>query len=240
MSTITRISQLAPRYSSPPQGSRPGQGEEIVRGAFATRRLAIGEQLFRQNDLKQSIYRVQHGALCIYERRLHSGGVEIRYAYPGDWVGLGFLRFHAESARAMAKTMVDCLSLVAQDKLAVSDDKARLELDAAIEREFEYRRNALLQTAKSPMTRVASFLLALSSINRHEGRDALLIEEPVEAMVIHLGLAIDEIDSALTELGKLNLIEQASLKGWLLKDLDGLDAIDQLKASAGLGSTKER
>ena len=140
----------------------------------------------------------------------------------------------------MSKTMVDCLSLAAQDELAVSDEKARLELDAAIEREFEYRRNALVQTAKTPMTRVASFLLALSFINRHEGRDDLLIEEAVEAMASHLGLAIDEIDFALTELGNLNLIEPASSKGWLLKDLDGLDAIDQLKASAGLGSTKER
>ena len=59
-------------------------------------------------------------------------------------------------------------------------------------------------------------------------------------MASHLGLAIDEIDCSLTELRNLNLIEPACLKGWLLKDLDGLDALDQLKVSAGLRSTKER
>ena len=237
---FTRISRLASWYSLPPPGSRPGPGEENATDAFERRHLAIGEQLFRQDDLKQNIYRVRHGALCIYQASVHDGRVVIRYAYAGDWVGLGFLRFHAESARTIANTVVDCLCLAAQDKLAVRDDKVRLELDAAIEREFEYRRNALVQTVKTPMTRVASFLLALSSINRHEGRDALLIAEPVEAMASHLGLSIDEIDCALIELRNLNLIEPASLKGWFLKDLDGLDAMDQLRASEALGSTKER
>ncbi len=189
------------------------------------RHLAVGEPLYQLNEPKLFIYRVRGGALCVCDAPSEHMELGTRFAFPGDFLGLGFLCFHSDSARAMAETVVECFPCSEQERLAANDQRARDQLDAATEREFEHQRTSLTQTVRTPVTRIAALLLALSSLNRDEGKDPCVIEEPTDAMASNLELANDELAHALMALKNLRVIEIDTLHRLVLRDKAGLEKI---------------
>ena len=161
---------------------------------YPVRRLVPDEFLFRQSDPKKFLYRVQSGALCLYvtQREIDDTRAAIEFAFPGDLVGLGFLDAHTSWALATTETCVECLPRDAQAALVAADQRARDQLDTATEREFEHRRIQVMNEAavQTPVAKVASFLLAMSTNNLHEGRDPTLIAEPCSLKASSLGLSI--------------------------------------------------
>ena len=192
------------------------------------RHLGRDEILFESGDFKTSLYRVEAGALCIYRTRPDGTMEIVEHALAGDLVGMGFLERHATSARAAINSTVRALPLDAAEKLTESDAHNKARLDAAIEREFIYRRESLASSAsKQPAIRLAAFLTAVSQRSREEGGDPAFIDDSVNCAIIadFLSLTIDELALALKQLEICGMVEPAEPHGLRLKDLVGLKSV---------------
>jgi len=105
--------------------------------------IAATELLFRTGEAKACLYRVNSGAVCLYE---HKGAQQatIGFAFPGE----GFLETHACCARAVTETEVTSLPLEALASAIGDDPEAKAKLNDAIEREFEFLRSALVDAGR--------------------------------------------------------------------------------------------
>lgn len=218
---------------------RPGSGDagsKILvrkvpgrhREAGKVRTLARDELLFATGDLKTKVYRVEAGALCISFTRRDGTTEIVEYALAGDLVGMGFLERHACTARASVKTVVRCFRTDATDKLIASDAHNKARFDEAVEREFVFRRESLARSSRhQPMVRLAAFLTAVSQRSHAEGGDPTFIDDTVNCGVIadFLGLDLEALTIALTQLEARGLIEAAPPHGLRLKDLNALEAV---------------
>jgi hypothetical protein len=78
----------------------------------------------------------------------------------------------------------------------------------ASDREFDYLRNrALKAKSRSPIERVANFLLAIASINASEGRDPLTGNVSSGDVAERLDMSIDTLADALLSLRQGGLID---------------------------------
>jgi len=191
----------------------------------STRQLAPNEFLFRTGEAKTCVYRVKSGAVCLYEQNCSEHPI-VDFAFPGDYVGLGFLQTHACCARAVTSTELTCLPLEALATAIENDCIAQAKLDDAIEREFEYRRAAVVEAGRrAPVERLAAFLVSLSRANAHEGRDPTVIGESCPSVAAgYLGLNIENLSSLLLELEQRGLVEPYS-GGVRLKDIHALEEL---------------
>jgi CRP/FNR family transcriptional regulator, anaerobic regulatory protein len=194
----------------------------------STRHLARNELLFEAGDIKTKVYRVEAGVLCIYRTNPDLTVEIIEHALAGDLVGMGFLERHATHARAIVETKVSCFPIDAVDELIENDAHAKARFDQSVEREFIFRRESLVSSARErPMVRLAAFLVAVSYRISEEGGDPTLIDDSVDCGVIadFLGLSVDLLALALMQLEMRGLVETAPPHGLRLKDLVGLEAI---------------
>ncbi|MCP4780657.1 MAG: cyclic nucleotide-binding domain-containing protein [Hyphomicrobium sp.] len=226
-STNSTSSSIPPKFGqSPttPAGSRPGD----MSAQCQVRTLMTGEDLFREGDPRTHVYRVETGMICIYEPRWNGHRAAIRFAVPGDLVGLGFLQHHACTARAMVEARVTCLPHTSMESLVAGNPKAEAELKQALEREFELRKNSLVEFGRrNPVERVAAFLVALSQINKREGRDANVIDVSWQCGIVadQLELSLDVLARILVEFEKRGLVETCPPRGLRLKDLVTLEGL---------------
>lgn len=192
------------------------------------RLLQRNELLFEAGDIKANVYRVDSGALCIY-RTLPDLKIEvIEHVLAGEFVGMGFLERHSANARATVETKISCFELDAVDELIEDDAHNKARYDDAMAREFKFRRDSLVNSARErPMVRLAAFLVAVSNRSREEGGDPTLIDDTVDCGVIadFLGLSVDLLALALMQLELRGLVETAPPHGLRLKDIDALEAI---------------
>jgi len=219
--------------------SNEGQCSNSVR-PMSVKTLAPNEILFQVGDPRGCLYRVEAGSVCIYEPRLTGGRANIDFAGPGDLLGLGFLKKQTCTARAMVETRIACLPLASVDSLVAGDPKAEAKLAQAIEREFELQRSSLVEAGRrNPMGRVAALLVALSQVNKHDGRDPNVIATPWQCgPVAHqLELSLDDLAQILLDLEELGLIEvcdvHSATHGLRIKDPDRLEEIADRVCTAG-------
>ena len=194
----------------------------------AVRAMARNELLFEAGDIKSNVYRVETGALCIYRTRPDFTVEIIEHALAGDIVGMGFLERHTANARASVETTVSCLPLDAVDQLIEDDAHAKARYDDAVEREFLFRRESLVSSARErPMVRLAAFLVAVSHRSREEGGDPTLVDDSVDCGVIadFLGLSVDLLALALMQLEMRGLVETGPAHSLRLKDIAALEDI---------------
>ena len=205
--------------------SNEARSSSVVR-PMSVKNLAPNEILFQVGDPRACLYRVESGSLAIYEPRLNGSHAVIDFAFPGDLLGLGFLNNQTHTARAMVETKVACLPIASMDSLVAGDPKSEAKLEQAYEREFELRRNSLVEFGRrSPIKRVAAYLLALSQVNKREGRDANIIDASWQCAFVadQLELSLDLLTRILVELEKRGLIESCPSGGLRLKDRDALE-----------------
>jgi len=210
-----------------------GAQSSSARQPVSLKHLAPNEILFHVGDPRDVLYRVESGSICIYEPRLIGSHAFIDFAFPGDLVGLGFLKNQTCTARAMAETRVSTFPIESLDSLVAGDPKAEAKLAQAIEKEFELHKASLVEAGRrNPVERVAALLMALSRINRHEGRDPNIIAQPWHcgAVADQLELNINDLAQVLLDLEDLGLIEacplpDVSTQGLRIKDHDRLEKI---------------
>ena len=199
------------------------------------RALACNEILFKAGDAKTGLYVIEAGAICLYTTRWDGGRDVIEYAFPGDLVGLGFLETHACTARAAVETRVRCLPLAAADAIDARDARATTRYNAAIKREFNFRRESLVAGSRGrPAARLAALLLALSRRNGAEGRDPTLIDGVLDAEVVanYLGASLAQLAVAAVQLQARGWIKVAPDRCLRLIDVNALESMANCGSAA--------
>lgn len=194
----------------------------------AVQALASNELLFGIGDPKTHFYAVKSGALVVYEPRWNGHRAGIEFAFPGDLVGLGFLQTYTCNARATVDTCVQCLPLSAQDHFFADDPRAQARLADAIEREVEFLRESSVRfSQQNPLGRLAAFLLTLSRENEYEGRDPVMLMQPLQCEVVadFLALSIDRLGSLLVQLEQRGMIAPSPPQGLRLTDVEALEGL---------------
>ena len=192
------------------------------------RRLLTGEPLFLHGDLKTHLYQIVAGIIGNYFTHLDPSHVVVEYAFPGDVLGFGYLKHHIFDARALIATRVRCLPLSAVDNIVDNDDRARRRCTEATSREFAYRRDQLVDANRSnPTARVAAFLLVISQINDHGGRDPRIVTDALNCHVVTDWLRLDlkSLERSLVELRMKGLIEPCPPHGLRLINVEGLSSV---------------
>jgi CRP/FNR family transcriptional regulator len=190
--------------------------------------MARNELLFEAGDIKRTVYRVESGALCVYRTRPDFTVEVIEHVLAGELVGMGFLERHSVSERAEVGTTVRAISLESVEQLIEDDPHNTARYHEAMAREFAFRRESLVNSARErPMVRLAAFLVAVSNRIREEGGDPAIIDDSVNCGVIagFLGMSVDLLASSLSKLEIRGLVETAPPHGLRLKDIQALDAI---------------
>jgi len=135
----------------------------------------------------------------------------------------------AASRPGDASAQCQVRSLAAGEDLIREDGpKAEAELERAVEREFERRKNSLVQSGRrNPVERVAAFLLAVAQINKREGRDANVVGTSWQCALVadQLELSINLLARILVGFEKRGLIESCPSGDLRLKDLATLEGI---------------
>jgi CRP/FNR family transcriptional regulator, anaerobic regulatory protein len=197
-------------------------------GPDATARtVRANEFLFRPGDLRTHVFRLESGALCLYEGGQTDRKSVVEFLFPGDFAGLGFLEKHCLSARALLDSSVTCLTLDEAAEVIRDDPKAKAKLATAIEREFEIRREELRGAGqRQPIERVAALLVTSARTNVQQGRAADVIESSWRCGVIAdlLRLSLDGLTAILVELQQRGLVESTP-EGLRLTDIPALEAL---------------
>jgi len=173
------------------------------------------------------LYRVESGALCHAMLWPDNRYEVIEFAFPGEIVGLGQLDKHVSVASALVDTVV---SIVPHAELAaelVSDDVLELRSGAAAEREFNYMRaRARQMPERSPVARIASYLLAVVAMNDQDGAPVNFIPDtnanPAIASLLQVDMSV--MADGLLQLKKLGLIAPVG-GGLRVLDIPGLERL---------------
>jgi len=192
------------------------------------RTFAADEILFKAGDPKTSLYRVESGVVCLYETKRGADPVFVDFVFAGEFMGFGFLNTHISTARAMTETRVSSLPLSSALEIVGEDSRAASKLAVAIDREFEARRDLLVDAGQAkPIERVASLLVNLSCSNGYEGRDPLLITDAWDCGTIadFLDLSVGDLADMLIDLEDCDLIKPDSSGGLRIVNIEALETL---------------
>lgn len=195
-------------------------GDDVVLQSVAT-----GDMLFQPGDQRQ-VYRVEEGAICHYIRWADGSHDMVEVAFPGDLVGLGYIGTHVSTAQAMVPTVVSLVSEAElQDELR-SDDRLAFQMAGAGEREFDYMRDISINSGKrTPVERVANYLVAVAGIGKAEGHHDIVTDEISSGYVAErLQMSVDALQSALVGLEKKGLVTPVE-HGLRITDLAELEKV---------------
>jgi len=193
----------------------------------ARRSLARGETLFQSGDTRARLYRVEEGALCHYIHWNDGRHEIIEFAFPGDIIGFGHLDAHISTAQAVAETVVSLVPAADLERAAETDAQLASRLAAAADREFDFlRAQAVKSDRGKPIERLASFLVALSRINVHEGRDPLLVTDEISSGFVaeHLDMTLESLARALRALQRRGIV-RTTPKGLQIADVCALQKL---------------
>jgi CRP/FNR family transcriptional regulator len=205
-----------------------------------SRALAAGEALFRRGERRTHLYLVEAGTIALYCRLpgahdgAHHGSAKegaqevVEFTFPGDVLGFGLRAHHAYSAAALAASRVRLLPLAPGEEALPGGERNKRRYRQAIDREFHALRAERVAASRGdPLRRLAAFLLAISELNRHEGRDARLITDSLRCRSVATCLDIDlaALAEALLTLQRLGLIANSPPSALRLTDLEGLQAL---------------
>jgi CRP/FNR family transcriptional regulator, anaerobic regulatory protein len=212
-----RRPRVSPTVARVPPGEQPlpGLGDGV-------RELQAGEPLFRRGEARTHLFLVEAGTIGVYSNLC--GGQAVELAVAGDIVGHGWLPRHVFSATAASQSRVRLLALNAGDDVRHRSERTQRRYADAVKGEFIARRDELREMFRDyPLRRVAAFLLAMSELNAHEGRDPdSLCSETVASC---LDLDLDTLGGILVELQQMQLVAPCPPSGLRLTNLAGLYAL---------------
>jgi CRP-like cAMP-binding protein len=202
----------------------PGRSARLP--TLQARRLAPGDCLYREGDLRTCAYRVEKGAVAVFARRTTSAArVDLVVRGKGNYVGLGCLARHIDNAQAIVESVVTRLPRAEFTRLLQNNPKLQLEQADATDKEFEYRKAQVLSRGPlTPLSRLAAFLVSESRLRAYEGRDPSGAAEALEGGTVGslLGLDEDAFAATVEELKDLGFVEQSQATGLRLKDVERL------------------
>lgn len=202
-------------------------GAAVSRPRSHHRTVKHGETLFADGDRRHTAYRVLRGALCHYVVWPDGSHDVIEFVFPGDIVGLGHLQDHVSTAQAMVDTEVTCLSEADLSRALAADASLSARLASAADREFDVvRRRALGTGRRTPLHRVASYILAVAHMDCASGETGDILADlksgPALANLLEIGAA--DLTAALADLEARGLVATTPV-GVVIRDRLGLEAL---------------
>ena len=195
-------------------------------GASELTLLEVGDYLYREQETRACIYRVDKGVIAVFEKHIGRPAGKIELAGRGDYIGLGCLEEYNDNARAVVDSVVRRVPRAEFNGVTEHDAKVRRKQAEAISREFEYRKEILSNRRHStPTERVAAFLIAASRQNAYEGRDPTVISDSLKCGIVAslLDLELEALAEALLELETVALVAQHPLRGLHLNNIEALE-----------------
>ncbi len=211
-----------PAFSSPPAVAAPPAAPTPT-----PERIASNAFVFKAGAPRTHLYRIESGAVCLYETGSGDRRSVIEFCFPGDYLGLGFLDKQYLNARALLDSTVTAFPIDALPDLVKNDPRAQAKLGMSVEREFEARRDELVSAGRRrPIERVAALLVTSARTNVQQGRPAEIIKDTWKCGVIAdlLQLTLDDLSAILVDLQRRGLITQAG-PDLQLTDLPALEAM---------------
>jgi CRP/FNR family transcriptional regulator len=193
-----------PAFSSSPTVAAPPAAT-----APSSARIASNAFVFKAGDPRTHLYRVESGAVCLYEAGSGEARSVIEFCFPGDYLGLGFLDKQHLNARTLLETTVTAYPIDALPDLVKDDPRAQAKLALSVEREFEARRDELASAGRRrPIERVAALLVTSARTNVQQGRPAEIIKDSWKCGFIAelLQLTLDDLTAILLDLQRRGLI----------------------------------
>ncbi|MEM9494707.1 MAG: helix-turn-helix domain-containing protein [Pseudomonadota bacterium] len=209
------LNQEAHRERSP---SADTVVEAVIKHARA------GQILYHENDAAPYCYQIITGAVKEYNS-LKDGRRQVSEFYgPGDLFGVCELEHHSHTAEAI----VDCtLKRFSRDayltKISASPDLSRQLLRTLMTRLHRARERLIMLGRMSAVQRLATFFLRLS--NDQETRDDIRLAMSRQDIADHLGLTIETVCRAITELKKKRIITMKTARLFAITDHDALSDI---------------
>ena len=192
------------------------------------RALQPQEALFHADEQKTEFYRVEAGVLVILIVATDGSSGDCKLAYPGDFLGLGFLSQYGSVATALIASTVSCFSLSDLDALASESSDLHLQRAEAVQREFDYVRDACMARSEQglPIHKVANLLIVISRLDELEGRDPNVVSEELDSRFFAklLGINIELLTHSLKGLQILGLIDWDPENGLRITDRGRLEA----------------
>jgi CRP/FNR family transcriptional regulator len=217
---------------------KPARGERSAGAGCVGGGLTHGSQvyprngmLYRRGEPRTCLYRIAAGVVALLRQAPGRHREIVEFAFAGDVLGYGLFKHHTSWAQAVGEVRVERAPLSALDEILNSDKRAFDRYAEALQREFEDRRNQLVNAERSLVQRVAALLLALSRQNALEGRDPRVVGDALAcgAVTAWLGMDVHALANALVELERSGLIEPSPSDGVRLSDLLRLERlVDEL------------
>lgn len=233
---------------APPSNAVTSQLAHVPHGISTEaglRYMTAGSCLYSEGEPRIYVYRVEQGAVAVYENRVRRPNHTVEIVGPGDFVGLGCFEHYCDSASVIVRSLLTCLEWQEFAALTERDPALRKQQTDAIHRDFERRKAAILDRhPPTPVERIAAFLVSISRQNVHEGRDKTVVYDSLTcgAVAYLLGFDVEALAEALLDLKGEGLIEEGSNGQLHLLSLERLEQLaDGMRASANaIASTKPR
>jgi len=195
-------------------------------GGAEIRELNPGDYVYREGDLRTHIYRVERGAIAVFEARIRSvTNTGMIVQGKGGYVGLGFLERHIGNALAIVNSTLVFVSRAEVAVLRKHDPKLQLDHADAIDKDFEYRKSQVIYKGPlTPVRRLAAFLAAEAHLSEYEGCSPSSVADCLKPEIAGslLGLDPDTFAMAVRELEGLGFVERNHAGGIRLKNIEGL------------------
>ncbi len=182
------------------------------RSLLRTVTLAKGEQLFEAGEQATSLYVVRSGAMCA--SRPNGYGVQqiLSFSLEGDVIAASALHNdeYQVTVRAVQPAVLCSFSLELLHRLSSTNDRLLRFFRRSLGNELKRNRDArLLLTAPRADTRVASFLAWYIEVLAKRRILATRFRLPVSRaeMASHLGLAVESVSRALSDLRAEGILE---------------------------------
>lgn len=184
--------------------------------------------LFEEGEVANHVFNVASGTLKLY-KMLPDGRCQVTgFLYPGDFLGLSANGTYSYGAEAVTPVML--CRFKTTELRALFDEFPQLRermLDVANDELAAAQEQILLLGRKTPLERLASFLLVVSS--KYQDRE--LPGNPIDLSMNrndisdYLGLTIETVSRAFTKLRNQNVIELPESNHVIIKDVERLNEI---------------
>lgn len=196
---------------SPVVRSKAHDGVDDAASSFhaigSVARFAQHETIFAEGDSADCVYKVLTGAVRLCKMLADGRRQIIDFALPGDYFGFEMDREHASTAEALGQAIVLRCQRSRLERLERERQDVRASLMHTLRRDLWAAQNHLLmlgrQTAKE---RVASFLLLMAQRRKPDGCKAIEVPMSRQDIADYLGLTIETVCRALSELKKTGVI----------------------------------
>jgi CRP-like cAMP-binding protein len=211
------------------------------RSLGALERLAVvaryeaGEAVYRCNDPIEHWYRVVRGAAR--KSALSGDGRRhiVDFMLPGDFFGFGLSRPRQFCVEAIFPgTLIARYARTAVERLADSDPViARNIRELAFEAILRLQGRMVILSRSKALERVSSFLLEMADRSRISPSHAVFLPMSRYDIADYLGLAVETVSRALTELRQRHVIAFRSVRQVRISDRAALEGLAEKLAEQG-------